>query len=141
MASSWLNTKERKEMGLDFRLVNQEYVDETVVCEVCQVSHIHTACKQDIVFDENLTSNLETMAEAAGIHDAMWAPEKLNATKASDITEILKKGLKDLTNKDRIPYFRKFNPPSGWGSYEDLVEFVKDLLKACINNPDAHIEV
>lgn len=38
-------------------------------------------------------------------------------------------------------HFKKFNPENGWGTYEQLVNFVEEFIKALITMPEgSHIE-
>ena len=112
-----------------------------------------------IVFKRNITHNLNKMAEAAGIYEALWRPHRLKegydipeddyeaewefednqTTVASEIIELLEKGLADL--KARPEHFKKFNSPDGWGMYEHFVPFVESYLQACRMFPDAIIDV
>jgi hypothetical protein len=87
----------------------------------------------------NITHNLGEMADKAGIYKALWRPEEIGKTKASEIVELLEKGLADL--KARPEHFEKFNSPNGWGMYEHFVPFVEEYLGACKKYPDAVIEV
>ena len=91
------------------------------------------------VFDANITHNLNTMADAAGIYQACWRPEEINATKASDIIPILEKGFKDL--KARPEHYKQFDSDNGWGTYKDFLPWVESYLNACKQYPDAIIEV
>ena len=87
----------------------------------------------------NITHNLNTMANEAGIYPALWRPEEIGAVKASDLVDILMTGLHALV--DRPSYFKGFNATNGWGRYEHLVEFVSNYLEACVAHPDATIKV
>ena len=111
------------------------------------------------VYSANITHNLNTMADKAGIYEALWRPHRLkegynipennheaeckfedeNKTTAKDIIPLLEKGLTDL--KARPEYFKTFNPSNGWGTYEGLVSFVENYLNACIEYPGADVEV
>lgn len=43
--------------------------------------------------------------------------------------------------KDDPEHFKKFNPKNGWGTYEQLINFVKEFIKALVNIPEgSHIE-
>lgn len=91
------------------------------------------------VFSGNITHNLNRMADAAGLYDALWHPEHLCARKAADLIGHLTKGLDCLkSDPDR---FRALGPKNGWGTYEALVEFVERYLAACTANPDGEIQV
>lgn len=91
------------------------------------------------VYWANITHNLAGMAEKAGIYEALWRPEEIGKTKASEISEILEKGLAYL--KAKPEHFEKFNSPNGWGMYEHFVPFVENYLNACKEFPEAVITV
>jgi hypothetical protein len=91
------------------------------------------------ILDINITHNLNKMADAAGIYKALWRPDEIGITKASQCIEPLKAGLIELvTNKRK---YEEFNPPNGWGSYEGLVSFVTNVLTACCEYPDSDVRV
>ena len=98
-----------------------------------------TAVRPTEVYSANITHNLNSMADAAGIYQACWRPEEIGAKYASDIIPLLEKGLEDL--KARPEYFKQFNSPNGWGVYENFVPWVEKYLAACKENPDAEIQV
>lgn len=91
-----------------------------------------------IVYEANITHNLNKMANEAGIYKHLWRPDELEGINTgSDLIEPLKTGLELL--KSDPERFKKFNPGSHWGSYEGLVRFVEKYLEACIEHPDARI--
>jgi hypothetical protein len=85
------------------------------------------------VYDANITHNLTTMADKAGIYYALWRPEEKNWKLAKDIVKPLEKGLKKL--KEKPKYFEEFNASNGWGMYEHFVPFVEHYLEACKKYP------
>jgi hypothetical protein len=91
------------------------------------------------VYWRNITHNLVPMADKAGIYRHLWRPEEVGVTKASQLIEPLRKGLALL--QDEPERFRRLEPENGWGTYEGLVQFVDDYLRACIANPDADVRV
>ncbi|SRR5258706_4505767 len=93
----------------------------------------------DCVFSRNITHNLTKMADEAGIYKALWRPEELGITKAHQLIEPLTNGLIKLEGDP--DWFAQFNPSSGWGNYDGLVEFVKTYLKACEQYPNADVEI
>jgi hypothetical protein len=97
----------------------------------------HTEEKEE-VYSANITHNLGKMAGEAGIYEALWRPEEIGKIKASEIIELLEKGLADL--KARPEHFETFNSPNGWGMYEHFVPFVEKYLEACKEYPDAIIK-
>lgn len=89
------------------------------------------------VWDGNITHNLNRMAKAAGIYEAMWRPEEIQIERAVQVLPLLRAGLAQLeAEPDK---FKAFNPPNGWGDYDGLVEFVRDYIKACERWPDAKV--
>lgn len=95
--------------------------------------------EDETVYDANITHNLGKMAGEALIYEALWRPEEIDKTKASEIVELLEKGLAAL--KARPEHFETFNSPNGWGMYEHFVPFVEKYLEACKEYPDAIIGV
>lgn len=101
-------------MGLDFALVSE-------------------------VFDTNITHNLHFMAKKAGIYECLWCPDEGGYYYARDIIEPLMSGLENLKNNRE--YYEYFNSPNGWGTYEQFVPFVEEILNNCRKFPDAIIQV
>lgn len=91
------------------------------------------------VYWANITHNLTKMANEAGLYKALWRPDEIGVTTAKELIPLLKEGLERLEADPEK--FKAFNPSNGWGSYEDLVEFVRDYLKACKESPDATVRV
>jgi hypothetical protein len=91
------------------------------------------------VYWANITHNLGKMAGEAGIYEALWRPEEIGATKASDIIPILEKGFEDM--KAKPEYYKQFDSPNGWGLYVHFLPWVESYLNACREYPDAIIEV
>jgi len=90
------------------------------------------------IYTRNITHNLGGMAKAAGIYEALWRPDEIGITKARQLIEPLAAGLFNLENNPKR--FKKYNPLNGWGTYEGLVDFVRDYMNACIETPDADVE-
>lgn len=88
------------------------------------------------VYTDNITHNLNKMAEACGLYEPVWRPKE---KKAKDLIPKLEKGIKKL--KENPDMFKKLNPENGWGSYEGLLSFAENYLQACINNPETEVRV
>jgi len=99
----------------------------------------NSTTEEHSVYNANITHNLGTMAEAAGIYKHLWRPEELNINKAKDLIKPLTEGLKKL--KDDPGHYKEFDSPNGWGLYIHFVPFVENYLQACIDNPDSKISV
>lgn len=142
-------------MSLNIYLIGEEKEQECI-CPCCD--NEHTRKVTDYWFDGNITHNLNTMADAAGIYEALWRPYELHKDYRSDktyayqeyrqfeedhpmyardIIDKLKEGLEKL--KAAPDEYKIYNPSNGWGEYSNLVSFVEEYLEACINHPDARI--
>lgn len=110
--------------------------------ERCQCTHcgnLHTATVSTELYSDNITHNLNKMANNAGIYMELWRPEEIGITKAAQLIEPLRKGLNLLkSDSDR---FEKFNASNGWGMYVHFVPFVERYLHACEQFPDAIVRV
>lgn len=95
--------------------------------------------RETVIYDRNITHNLNKMAEEAGIYKQLWRPEEIGITKASQLIKPLQEGLYLLLKEpDR---FKKFNPENNWGDYYGLVNFVQEYLSACEETPNASVRV
>lgn len=98
-----------------------------------------TAVRPTSVYDRNITHNLNKMADAAGIYQALWRPEEIHIKFARELIPLLENGLEKL--KSNPEHYKQLNPPNGWGDYDGLVHFVQEYLDACKENPDAEVSV
>ena len=120
-------------MSLDFYL----HYPIHHTCEKC-----HYEQKLDsgeVCYRTNITHNLNSMAEHAGIYKCLWRPEENDFKFASDIILSLELGIQKLESDPLL--FSSFNPSNGWGRYENLLEFAKEVLHYCKEYPDAFIKV
>lgn len=99
----------------------------------------HVRPVKPCLFDRNITHNLTSMADKAGIYKHLWRPEELGIKTAKELIETLRLGLEKL--QANPTYFSQFDAPNGWGRYEHLVAFVSDYLAACRVYPDAEVMV
>jgi len=91
-----------------------------------------------LVYEANITHNLNSMADEAGIYYHLWRPEEVGVTKAEQLIEPLTIGLAQLRADPE--HFKKFNSSNGWGMYENFVPWVARYLEACREYPDADVE-
>jgi hypothetical protein len=89
------------------------------------------------VYSRNITHNLNEMAKAANIYEYLWRPDEIGISRAHELISPMRRGLALLESDAN--YFRTFNPPNGWGSYEGLIEFVREYLAACERHPYASV--
>lgn len=97
------------------------------------------AIEAEEVFSANITHNLNKMAEEAGIYYHLWRPAEIGAERAWQLIDPLTKAI-ELMESDPSRFI-KFNADNGWGTYEDFLPWVKEYLKACVDNPGATISV
>lgn len=97
------------------------------------------AVRRTMVFDTNITHNLNKMAEAVGIYKYLWHPEQVGVTHAQQMIAPLRAGLAQL--KADPARYETFSAPNGWGTYAQFVPWVEQVLAACEANPDAEISV
>ena len=91
------------------------------------------------VYSANITHNLTTMAKAAGIYDQLWRPEDNGIWYAGNLIDPLREAIKAMESSPT--YYKTFDSDNGWGTYEDFLPWLKELLDACEANPDARVEV
>ncbi len=86
----------------------------------------------------NIAHNLNNMAKEVGLYEVLWRPEEIGITVASQMIVPLEKAIDKLVaNPDK---YKAFNPPNGYGRYEDSVSFCRSVLDNCREYPDAVIE-
>ena len=94
------------------------------------------ATRPTCVFDANITHNLARMARECGLYEPLWRSE---GARAGDLIVPVSEGVAELVL--RPEKYREFNPENGWGDYENLVEFARAFLAACMENPDGDVMV
>jgi len=123
-------------MSLDVYLLGEP---KEVKCTCLTCGNEHTHEDNEELYWANITHNLNKMADAAGLYEALWRPDEIGITKASELIGKLGLGLYVLkSDKDT---FEKLAPANGWGSYNGLVSFVEKYLEACQDYPNAIINV
>ena len=98
-----------------------------------------TRTQPTTVFSQNVTHNLNKMAEEAGIYKHLWRPDEIGITKSGQLIEPLKAGLAMM--KADPERFKKHNSPNGWGLYKNFVPWIENYIAACEEYPDADVEV
>jgi hypothetical protein len=92
------------------------------------------------LFSQNITHNLNEMAERACIYMALWRPDELFPDPtAGNLIPLLEAGLAELRSLPK--YYKQFNAANGWGTYDDFVPFVENVLNACKSHPKATVSV
>lgn len=97
------------------------------------------------VYRGNITHNLNDMADnvilsnGKTLYDYLWCPDENNVKKGKDLILVLTQGLAELINNP--DKYKQYNPSNGWGTYQGLVKFLVNYLKACIEFPQATVYI
>ncbi len=78
-------------------------------------------------YTDNLTYNVKEMIDNAFGKDCFYT---WHDRPAAQWLPILEKGVKDMAT--RPEYYKQFNSPNGWGTYETTFFFVEKLYKKVI---------
>ena len=89
-------------------------------------------------YSANITHNLGKMAEKAGIYQHLWRFEENGFKYAEELIRPIKDGIAWM--KDYPDNFKKYNAPNGWGTYDQFLPWLEDLLEACERYPKALVE-
>lgn len=91
------------------------------------------------VFYANITHNLGTMAQHLGIYECLWRPDENGYKKAHEIIYPLEQAIALMENSP--DFYKQFDAKNSWGTYDQFLPWLKNLLKACEENQDADIEI
>ena len=95
-------------------------------------------CKSEL-YETNITHNLNKMAHEVDLYYCLWRPEEKNIKKAVQLIKPLKKGIELMKNNPGK--YKKYDATNGWGTYDQFLPWLEELLKACEMYPDARIRV
>lgn len=87
-------------------------------------------------FAANITHNLVPMWSEAGVYEALY---ESGGRLARDILPALRSGLESMEADP--PRFRLLDSPNGWGLYENAVPWLRRLVAACEDHPNAKVRV
>ena len=87
-------------------------------------------------FSANMTHNVTPMWKLAGIYDALYVSR---GKKAGEVLVVLKAGLKDM--RARPFQYRSLDAKNGWGTYDDALPWLVELVAEFTKYPDATIGV
>lgn len=88
------------------------------------------------VYSGNMTHNVADMWREAGCYDALYNSEGMCA---ETIKPFLQKALKAMVINKKG--YETLNPENGWGDYQSAIEYLKEVLEACENNPEGIISI
>lgn len=91
-----------------------------------------------VCYGASLPQSLIPMARAAGLYEVLWTPAQAGIHRAGDLRQPLRSGWGTLRLEEKR--CRIVTPAEGWGTYEELVTFVRELLMACQRTPEAVVQ-
>lgn len=83
-----------------------------------------------------VTHNLTDMADYVGLYEAMWHPERLGLVRAGQLTSYLVEGIQAMIEKQVEA--RQLSPKNGWGTYDEFMALLEELLIVCQEHPDSY---
>jgi hypothetical protein len=98
-----------------------------------------TAVRPSIVYEANITHNLGAMAGEAGIYKHLWRPDEVPIKTAGELIEPLRLAIASMEADPQR--FEKHDAANLWGTYGQFVPWLKRLLVACEEYPEATVGV
>lgn len=86
------------------------------------------------VFEGNLTYNLSPM-----LYEAGWEWHGQEGKTAETLLPLAESVLSNL--KETPDKYQEMNPPNGWGNYDQAVEFMEKLVRACRAYPQSIVHL
>lgn len=91
--------------------------------------------KDVIVYNIGISHNLVPMAKSVNLYNPLWKGEDI--TEALDLINPVTRAivlLKECPNQ-----YRRLQAKNKWGTYDQFIEFLQNLLKALIEYPHAKV--
>lgn len=107
------------------------YFRKQTVCPNC----FHKFGTDEEVYWKNITHNLGRMADAAGFYKQLWKPEETDVVTAGQLGVHIERGIAELESNPEK--YKQFSASNGWGTYEQFIPWLRELLVACKEYPDA----
>lgn len=109
-----------------------EWTEEPCVCPCCDNQHV--ARTRVCLWSGNMTSNVAPMWRNAGID-----LKTFDNARADDMIPKLRIAIAEMEAK---PFtFAAMNPENGWGDNNGALRFLREILAACEESPNATIMV
>lgn len=83
------------------------------------------------------THNHTEMANAVGLYMPLWRPEKIGITMAEQLIPHLEAGIAEL--KAYPQHYKRMDSPNGFGTYDQFVPILEQLLAKCREMPSASV--
>jgi hypothetical protein len=95
--------------------------------------------KRPPYFQAVITHNVIGIASEANLYVPVWHPETLSIYEAWQLVEPLRQGIGQLRRSPEL--FKKMDNPNGWGTYDQFLPWLEKYLQACMEYPEASVEV
>lgn len=82
----------------------------------------------DVVWEQNITHNLSTLARVTSLYNVLWDS---NEAPTGQALPALRYGHQQLCLTVMLGSDKDYLPSNGWGTTENLLDFVKSLIEAC----------
>ena len=115
------------------------YRPTTHACPNCGHEHATGTPEDDQLFWTNYTSNCGPMWREAGLQLHEWAYDKNGVRTAETLIEPLRTAIRAM-EADPAKY-EAMDPDNGWGSYKTVLTWLRGILRACEEHPDARVHV
>ena len=79
------------------------------------------------------------MASECGVYPFIWRHDENKVEKASDLIDPINQALMSLGLSPEK--YKNLEPKNGWGTYQNFVDFLIELVNACQAHPDATVHV
>lgn len=86
-------------------------------------------------YSTNITHNLARMADAANIYPILWEVGEDEDIRAETVYPLLQEGLSEMILYPET--YEIFNATNGWGTYDNFVPWLFELIQACRKYPTA----
>lgn len=87
----------------------------------------------------HITHNLGKMADAVGLYDPLWHPKENGIDTAKQLIAPLEAGIARLRADPKR--FRRLAAKNSWGTYDEFVPWLEELLVACREHPECAVRV
>jgi len=88
------------------------------------------------LFSKNITHNVSPMWRKTEIFDELY---ESHGKQPKEIVYKLEQGL--LMMQIHSEDFKLLNPKNGWGSYENAIKFLSEVIEACKLYPEAKVRI
>jgi hypothetical protein len=85
----------------------------------------------------NMTSNLSPMWRRA----LGQSLSHLDGVNCGEAVKILEPAVAHISDPANAAEYEAMNPSNGWGNHDGATQYLRDLLKACLEHPKATIRI